>query len=238
MRSSIIIPTYAPVEDVDRKLKTCLQVILAYTDMADKELVIVEQGRVVAGNLIQSLKTGRDYPLTYRHSKEPLGFARAVNLGVGLASGDHFLIVNNDIEVSPGWADRLVDKYDSVPNAGLLSPACTSPRDRCEMIEEPTSWWSCVCISRKVWEDVGKLDDEKLNFRLHDQDWSIRCFDKGYVVGRYRNVTVVHHDCTTYKHMVVDETPERAEMVRRYGVEHFADYVEKAKEPSSIEHWE
>ena len=221
---SIIIPTYCPVPEVEQKLWMCLRRIMGCTDLTDVELVVVEQGRPVAGRWIPGI-LNKFKTLIYCSSVEPIGFAGAVNRGVCMSSGEYLLIVNNDIEVSPRWAEKLVIAYKKVPKAGMLFPACTDPKDRIELIETPWSWWSCVCISRKVWNDVGPLDEEKLRYRLHDQDWSIRAFNKGYVIGCYRGVTVTHDDMSTYKHMTVDEAPERATMVERWGFEHFCDYA-------------
>ena len=226
---SIIIPTYCPVPEVDEKLKTCIRRIMECTDLKDVELIVVEQGRQVAFELCRDLRSRVN--LIYWSTDDPLGFSGAVNKGVALSSGEHLLIVNNDIEVSPHWAEKIVGAYKRIPNAGLLFPARTDPKDCCEMVEAPWSWWSCVCISRRVWDDVGPLDEEKLKFRLHDQDWSMRAFDKGYVVGCYRGTTVTHDEMSTYKHMNVDEVPERAAMIERWGFEHFCDYTDSKGVP-------
>jgi GT2 family glycosyltransferase len=227
---SVIIPTYCPVVEVDQKLWTCLRTIINCTDLKDVELVIVEQGRYVAGVQLAGILPQIEN-LVYYSTIEPLGFSGAVNKGVALSSGDYLLIINNDIEVSRDWATKLVNAYKKTPKAGMLFPALTDPKNCMEMIETPWSWWSCVCISREVWNDVGPLDSEKLKFRLHDQDWSIRAFNKGYVVGCYRGVTVKHDDMSTYKHMTVDEAPERAAMIERWGFEHFSDYTNSLGKP-------
>ena len=162
--------------------------------------------------------------LKYFWYSGPIGYAKAVNVGVRASEGEHLLIVNNDIVVHPGWAEKLVRTYDSIPFMGMLS-ACDLPGPETDMVELNTSWWSCACISRDTWEKIGALDEEKLNFRLHDQDWDIRAYNMGYKIARYRGVQVEHDESSTYRHMAIDETAERAEMRRRWGVEHFVDYA-------------
>src|ERR1700721_1883371 len=223
MRASIILPTYCSAPDVEPKLRRCLKLLAAHTNWTDKELIVVEQGELAAAKWLGTFQyqfNAAKVKIKYIHEAQPIGFAKAVNTGVEASSGDYLLIVNNDIDVSHNWADRLIKAYEHQPKAGLLFPACTDPKDAIETIEYPHSWWSCVCIARRVWDDVGKLDAEKLNYRMHDQDWSIRAFNKGYIVGCYRGVTVVHDDSSTYRHMTVNEVPERSEMIRRWGFEH------------------
>jgi GT2 family glycosyltransferase len=229
---SIIVPTYCPNIDVEEKLHKCIQSLLFNSPATDTEFVIVEQGIPATANMMGVLASG-PRQVVYKRLAGPVGFARAVNMGVEMSVGDHLLIVNNDIEVGYAWAAKLVDVYDRTPRAGMIS-ASDTPGNPAETIEAPCSWWSCVCISRKVWDRVGWLDEDKLNYRLHDQDWSIRAYAMGYVVGRFHGVKVKHDESSTYKHMHIDEGPERTEMRRRWGHEHFHEYVRTHPTQSSF----
>jgi GT2 family glycosyltransferase len=60
-------------------------------------------------------------------SDEEFNFSRAVNKGITLATGDHFLLLNNDIEViEPGWLKEMVSclayEKTGIVGAKLLYP--------------------------------------------------------------------------------------------------------------------
>lgn len=215
--NSIIIPTYCPVPEVQTLLQTCLRSIRENT-VLPYQLVVVEQGP-------QCIDLSESLPFRYLHLPEPVGYARAVNIGTDMAVGDHMFIVNNDITVPFGWDKFLLQIYNEDHMMGLLSPV-----DKPGLIgifEE--SWWSCVLVSTAVWTAVGPLDDRDLNYRLHDQDWSIRCTKAGYKVRRFAGVQVQHQESSTYRHMQIDETSERAVMRRRHGFEHFYQWAAAGK---------
>lgn len=223
--NSIILPTYCPAQEVESALHEFMDT-LAMSTTLPAELVVVEQGkRLVEKDLLLYKSTGAIVHSQYRYYPDPIGYARAVNIGASLAVGDYLFIVNNDLKLPYGWDAKLLTAYRSVPDMGLLSPL-EHTRGGYNGIILNESWWSCVLISRKVWETVGPLDDEKLNYRFHDQDWSIRCKRKGFQVARLGSLRVHHIDSTTYKHMPVkrEEGEERAEMIRRYGYAHFFEW--------------
>jgi hypothetical protein len=56
-----------------------------------------------------------------------LGFARAVNQGFRKAKGKYLLILNPDVELLPGSADKMIDFLERHPEAGLLLPKLINP---------------------------------------------------------------------------------------------------------------
>lgn len=237
--NSIIIPTLCPTIDVKHKLLECLGSIARHT-VRPFELVLVEQGdRIVTGDKVLAVfdncvsLPGEKQTLIYTADK--LGYARAVNIGVKAASAsDYIFIVNNDITVPPRWDEDLINAYErpiTWPGGarvmGMLSPIEQGRCVKSNSFIFNESWWSCVLMNRRVWNVVGELDDVDLNYRLHDQDWSIRCHKAGYGVGRYCGVVVQHEEASTYRHLApeVNESAERAIMRERHGVEHFFQWV-------------
>ena len=57
------------------------------------------------------------------------GFAAAVNAGVAAADADTVAILNNDVELDPGWLERLSEHFvdDTVAFATGKSVAASSP---------------------------------------------------------------------------------------------------------------
>jgi len=55
-------------------------------------------------------------------SPENLGFAGGNNLGVKVAKGKYCLFINNDTELEPDFLEPLVERMESSPDIGILSP--------------------------------------------------------------------------------------------------------------------
>lgn len=55
-------------------------------------------------------------------SEKNLGFAGGNNLGVKIASGEYLLFINNDTEVEKDFLEPLVNKLESSPEIGMVSP--------------------------------------------------------------------------------------------------------------------
>lgn len=51
-----------------------------------------------------------------------LGFSGGNNVGLRVAFGDYFFIVNNDTEFTPGLLEGLLDVFRLHPDAGMVSP--------------------------------------------------------------------------------------------------------------------
>src|SRR4051812_8585417 len=104
MRASIILPTYCPTPEVEEYLRECLEALVLHSN-SEYELIVVENGS-------SSPLLGPHMCDTFLRTKRPLGYAKAVNIGVQLAQNDHFLIVNNDLFVGPNWDRELIQAYE------------------------------------------------------------------------------------------------------------------------------
>lgn len=209
-RVSIILPCYVPDAEVLGYLHRCIKQLWRNTPEGLFDLIIVENGSDCT----------EDFKCLLRiHSEHPLGYARAVNIGIRLAKTEYVCIINNDLFVTSGWLEQMIADYESILDCGVLAP--NGPPG----ITFDSHWWSCVLIRKSVIDTVGLLDEEKLNYRYHDQDWNILCRKAGYAVARTGNVQMDHVNSATYDKMKRDDTPEREEMIRRWGVAHFEEWV-------------
>lgn len=60
--------------------------------------------------------------ITFIKTGENLGFAGANNLGICMSKGKYILLLNNDTIVTPGFLEPLVNKMESDPGIGAVSP--------------------------------------------------------------------------------------------------------------------
>src|SRR6185295_3561299 len=94
-----------------------------HTERGTYELILVDNG------------SQDDTPLLYPAADKVLtldknlGFARACNLGAGIAAGDVLVFLNNDTEVHAGWLPALVDPL-AAPGVGMTGARLVYPNGR------------------------------------------------------------------------------------------------------------
>lgn len=105
----------------ERDLPACLDSIKELEYPADLvETIIVENG---SSDGSVSLLAERYAWAKVLPQTSNLGFAPAVNLGVEAATGELVVLLNNDMQVEPGWLEALVAAYD--PEQGYTCVAGT-----------------------------------------------------------------------------------------------------------------
>lgn len=206
---SLIVPAYIVDGSVLELYNRFISSLRATTPREAFQLVIVENG--------SSFLSSGDI---YIHKPSPIGYARAVNIGLALADNDYLVVSNVDIELlSEGWLDTLVAEYERV-GPGVLSP---DDRGRTGVWEE--SWYGLWMTDRKTFERVGYMD-ESLPYRYHDQAYSIEMVKHGFKVQRTGAVQVRHEESSTFNKMKLNTGSEAEEMYRRYGCYHFREWRE------------
>lgn len=122
---SIIVPN----KDSFDLMSTLLRGIYEETDYPDFEVIVIDNGSTDSATLALYDDYAQRYPSFQFHiNVSTFNFSRAINAGMALASGDHFLLLNNDIEViARNWLDEMVQclSYDNVGIVGakLLYPS-------------------------------------------------------------------------------------------------------------------
>ncbi len=184
--------------------KLCLESVLANTDYPDYELIVVDNGS--GEELLSYLDQLTDrcpiVRVAFNHTNQ--GFAAANNQGLALATGDRFVLLNNDTIVPHGWLTRLVRHLDD-PQVGAVGPVTnrvsneaqieTSYRTYAEFerfaseythahpgerFEIPMLVMFCLAIRRETHERVGPLDEQYRIGMFEDDDYSVRLRSRGY----------------------------------------------------------
>lgn len=211
---SLILPTYSPDNEVSEYVKRFLDTLKANTPRELYQFVVVENGsNTLALASLADIYIQKEYPL---------GYARAVNLGIALADNDLLVVANNDLTLPAGWLETMIEEYQK-HGPGLLAPVDFSPTQELYL---DSHWYSLWITDRHTWNAVGYFD-EMLNYRFHDQDYSIKLKQAGFNVMRTGKVQVGHVNMATYKKMKVEreESMERELMRKRHGALLFDDWL-------------
>lgn len=145
---SIIIGTLNHLEDC---LKPCCEAIKKYTDLSNVEVIIVANGCTDGTReYVESL--GEPFKLLW--FDKPLGYSKANNEGLKIATGEYIVLLNNDAflleQPINQWLEMLEKPFKEDPTVGLTGPikGHSDPAGRDFII------FFCCCISRQVLEDL------------------------------------------------------------------------------------
>lgn len=123
-RISIVIPNRNSYELITRLIDD----LTTRTDYPDYEIIVVDNGTTdprVLKVYEQAHTGGRAFQFEIK--PEPFNFSRQVNRGIQLATGEHVLLLNNDIEVlEPQWLKEMVSCL-AYPQAGIVGARLLYP---------------------------------------------------------------------------------------------------------------
>lgn len=126
-RLSVIIPSRNGYDLISRVLSDLLE----KTDYPALEVIVIDNGTTDIRVLDLYKSYSVRFPAFSVHIEPAtFNFARAVNKGISLAGGEHYLILNNDIEViEPGWLKEMVSCL-SFPGTGVVGAKLLYPNGR------------------------------------------------------------------------------------------------------------
>lgn len=173
IKYSIIIPTYNHCDDL---LKPCLESIQEYTNMLDVEVIVVANG---CTDNTQEYVNSLGHPFKLIWEPEAIGYTKATNLGIQAAQGEYLVLLNNDTQLLPQDKDtwlRMLEAPFADPQVGLTGPL--------ELFDNYANHkvliFFCVMIPRRVFDQVGLLDEIFSPGGGEDIDFTVRALDAGY----------------------------------------------------------
>jgi len=158
----------------------------------------------------------------YIKEDKNLGCGIGRNCGLRKIDNDceHVILIDNDIEVSFGWNDKLISFLERHPEIGLCGP-CTNFAGSPQLIENvppletpldkevfaknfnhsqeftyvPDGWpviGFCMAIRKSVIDKVGLFDEKFKLYGCEDNDYCIRVQNAGWKLAYYYGLFVYH----------------------------------------------
>jgi GT2 family glycosyltransferase len=92
---------------------------------------------------------------------ENAGFAAAVNRGIEASRGEYIALLNNDIELSPEWMERLVAELDRDPGLGFVTGKILRFAERDVVEQAGHDFYTCGHFAPRGLDekDTGQYDD-------------------------------------------------------------------------------
>lgn len=185
MKYSIVIPTYNHCDDL---LKPCIDSIFKFSNMGEVELIVSANGctdgtKAYLDDLTEkfnSLGFGKHLKVVW--NDPALGYSRACNAGIRVATTDLIVLLNNDtilLGQQPGtWLKMLEQPFNNNSKCGI-SCVIKGPS---EPAGHDFAIFFCVMIHRKVFDKIGLLNEEYGVGGGEDTEFSIECERAGYEV--------------------------------------------------------
>ena len=213
---SIVIPTFNQWEYT----KQTIESIKEYTD-CNYEIIIVDNAST--DGTTEKLKNYPDIKVI--ENDENLGFPKAINQGILKAAGDYILLLNNDVVVTKGWLNRMVEVITTNEKIGIVGPVSNSVSGfqldknakyksieemhkyagklsvskKGEIIEFPRVAFLCTLIKKDVIDKIGGLDERFTPGNFEDDDFCLRSQLAGYKTVIAPDVFIHHYGSVSFK---------------------------------------
>ena len=198
--------------------KACLASVERHSHWPRLELVVVDNASSDGTpEYLRQFAQSRPWVKLVLNEKN-LGFAAGNNVGLAAATGEILIMLNNDTEVTPGWIHGLRRHFERDARLGLVGPVTDNIGNEAKIdanYGEPSrmaAWaamravehageflparvvaFFCVALRRKVFEQVGGLDEAfGLGF-FEDDDYCNRARAAGWDMAIADDVFVHHH---------------------------------------------
>lgn len=206
----------------------CLKSLFHSPPSVDFEVVVVDGGS--RDQTREKLYEQRDARIKPIRLNENLGYPAACNVGISAAEGKVVCLLNNDIILTEGWADRCMahlGKYDLVGPisnyvAGLQQGLIPEYDGYDSLEREANAFYKsnagkskevgwligfCLFIKRDVVEKVGLLDHETFGYgNSEDLDFCYSARRAGFKCGIAQDVYIHHFGNVTCNKLPVDYT--------------------------------
>jgi GT2 family glycosyltransferase/glycosyltransferase involved in cell wall biosynthesis/SAM-dependent methyltransferase len=234
---SVIVLTFNQLEFTQR----CLASLERFTQYPNWELIIVDNASTDGTpKFLEDFAKDRPY-VRLTLNRTNVGFAAGNNQGARSADGEFLVFLNNDTYVTAGWLGDMLVHFGAEPNLGLLNPVTNNIGNEAKIDLAYTTMaemaiaakaytlkhakvrlaltgaaFFCVMLRRRVWEDIGELDEKYGMGFFEDDDYSMRARKKGYSLACADDVFVHHHLSASFNKLADERRKELFERNKRY----------------------
>lgn len=198
MKVSIVIPCYILDEQLEDLTYICLSSIEEFSDQA--EVILVDNA---SPRFPEDLTK---YVHRYIRNDKNRGNAFAWNQGAEAATGDVIVFVDNDVMVSKGWLEPLVELLKN-PEIGIAFP-CSMNKDEDDFNEKLCGF--CWAIKKENFRKVGPVSLKYGLAYFEDTDYFMRVMQLGLKLRCTPHSTIKH-----YSRATAEKMPEIAELYRK-----------------------
>ena len=220
------ITVIVPSRDGRELLQEMLPAVLADLPAENAEVVVVDNGS--SDGTAEYLRS-RYREVRVECSADPLSFAAAVNRGIGAAQYSHVVLLNNDMQIEPGFFASLRAAFDKVPNlfcatAQIFFPAgqrreetglcywhrapgdefpiyCAEPQGNEDGAEVLYGSGGCSMYSAEKLRALGGFDEQYQPAYVEDLDIGYRAWLEGWPTVYCAGAKVEHrHRATTSRY--------------------------------------
>lgn len=188
MKYSIILATLVRKKRHIKMVEKCIQYIKTFS--TDYELIIVDDCSPLHAHYLKSQAD------TYiRHEGGNKGCAVSWNDGLRVAKGKYLVVISDDVFVSDGWLECMVNAMKLFPNSLASMPAVTHMRLGTQP-EEIRTWIPACCfmLRPETLDIVGYFDEQFHPYNYEDVDYWTRIFQSGHTISRDYSVLVKHEE--------------------------------------------
>lgn len=123
---SIIIPNYNHIDELSR----CIDSIFEKSTYKNYEIIIVENNsNEEAFEYYDTLKKYDNVKVVVYKPEKGFNYSAINNFGVQFAKGEHYILLNNDVEIiSPDWIQEML-MYSQRPDVGAVGAMLYYPND-------------------------------------------------------------------------------------------------------------
>lgn len=217
---SIVIPVYNQLEYTEKCLNSIAQTVNRRVEVVFVNNASTDKTReFLAGFKNPKLKIKKI------DNDTNLGFPASVNQGIKEAVGEYIIIANNDIVLTNGWLERMIESAESDSSVGIVGPisnevsglqkdvnakystieemhkyaSVIAEKNKGDVLIFPRVAFLCTLIKKEVIKKIGGLDERFTPGNYEDDDFCLRAQLAGYKTVIAKDVFIHHFGSKSFK---------------------------------------